>query len=62
MQVCDYIDSVRVVSRDKEIKQIWLEKTRTRRRYECIHCKKSVTKSNLTRWHNNNCKEKNGNM
>ncbi len=26
MQVCDYIDSVRVVSRDKEIKQIWLEK------------------------------------
>lgn len=29
-----------------------------RQRYECIHCSKMVTKSNLTRWHNNNCKNK----
>lgn len=30
----------------------------TPKKYECIHCGLSVTKGNLTRWHNDNCKAK----
>lgn len=56
-----YSEIDRIKEEDKEIKQNWLEKTRTRPRYECIYCKKLVTKSNLTRWHNDKCKN-NGSM
>lgn len=27
-------------------------------KFQCIHCNKEASKSNLTRWHNDNCKEK----
>jgi len=53
------IDSIR--DKDRKIHEAWLKKTRSRPRYECIYCKKRVTKSNLTRWHNDRCKN-NGNM
>lgn len=43
--------------KDKEVHNDWLLKTQTRPRYTCDHCGISVTKSNLTRWHNMNCKQ-----
>ena len=27
-------------------------------KYKCVHCVKEVSKNNLTRWHNDNCKQK----
>ena len=29
-------------------------------KYECLHCKKMVDSMNLTKWHNDNCKQKDG--
>lgn len=46
-----------IKNRQQEIFNNWLEKTRNREKYECEFCKKMVTKTNLIRWHNNNCKE-----
>lgn len=43
--------------KQKEILDNWLEKTRNRKKHECMFCKKMVTKTNLIRWHNYNCKE-----
>lgn len=38
--------------------KVMTEKAQNRQRYECGHCKKILTKANLTRWHNDNCKDK----
>lgn len=58
-EVLEQIHSIK--NRQQEILNSWLEKTRNREKYECKFCKKMITKSNLTRWHNDNCKE-NGKM
>ena len=46
--------------KQKYVRDKFIEKVQNRPRYECIHCGLSVTKSNLTRWHNDKCKN-NGN-
>lgn len=46
-----------IKNKQKEVLDRWLEKSRNREKYECVSCKKMVTKTNLIRWHNNNCKE-----
>lgn len=47
--------------KQRKVRDEFLEKIRNRPRYECSYCGLSVTKSNLVRWHNENCKE-NGKM
>jgi hypothetical protein len=54
-EVLEQIQSIK--DKQKEILDNWLEKTRNREKYECQFCKKMVTKPNLIRWHNDNCKE-----
>jgi group I intron endonuclease len=46
--------------KQKQARADFMEKVQNRPRYECTYCGISVTKSNLTKWHNNNCKN-NGN-
>jgi group I intron endonuclease len=52
-----YLEIEQIKEKDKIVKQNWLEKTQNRPKYICKHCGISVTKSNLVRWHNENCKE-----
>ena len=44
--------------KQKQVKDGFMEKVQNRPRYECSNCGASVTKANLTRWHNDNCKKK----
>ncbi len=39
-------------------KNSWLQKTRARKKVCCEHCGKSVSPTNLVRWHGNKCKQK----
>ena len=58
----EVIDQIKVIKdKNQKVADNWLEGTRNREKYECKFCKKMVTKSNLTRWHNDKCKN-NGNM
>ena len=46
------------VPMSEEQKELLREKAKNRKKKTCLHCGKSMTAGNYSRWHGDNCKEK----
>ena len=55
----EVLDNIKMLEeKQKQVRDGFMKKAQNRPRYECAYCGVFATKSNLTRWHNDNCKKK----